>query len=365
MDFSQKVSAIFRITKKAVVGTKVEPPYRDLIDILVQFWSFNATNPKDKVYALLNLTKTKNITVEYSDSFSIAELFKDVSFKLISESRKLDILTISNCARVTKNNLPSWAPDWVDFDGQSMGYQLNPKYNPQRPFSQQFTASKDSSSPLPIVNSNTLTLSGYLIDQIVEIGPSMCWFNRGIGNGMLMGFYNRQLHFPDDQTDSFLHEVSFQRLDFTNTPNRHPRHPHRLSPPLGRNRHATSPSIQHALPRRRARVLSGPQPRHMVRWRRRRPEDHGTLPRLAPPTSSPCASRAWNRPHPASREENFFAEERDSFDGSALLTWRNYAIARTARGLLALVPGTARNGDEVALVKGGDLPFVVRRTTGG
>lgn len=42
------------------------------------------------------------------------------------------------------------------------------------------------------------------------------------------------------------------------------------------------------------------------------------------------------------------------------LTWRNYTLARTRSGLLVMGIGEVAENDEIALMKGCDLPLIVR-----
>ena len=177
MDFGQKISAIFKLAKNTVnkvVPVKEEPPFRHLLPVLLNYWNFDASDPKDKVYALLNLTWMKGIHIDYSEDWSIADVLKNTAHAIIAESGSLNILTVSKCSRPTKNFLPSWAPDWTDFDDKVLAFQINPRYSKyamESPFKRAFTATKESKLPAPSVNGNILTLSGYLIDQIVEVGP--------------------------------------------------------------------------------------------------------------------------------------------------------------------------------------------------
>jgi hypothetical protein len=177
MDFGQKISAIFKLAKntvKKVVPAKEEPLFRHLLLVLLNYWSFSASDPKDKVYALLNLTWMKGIQIDYSEDCSVADVLKNTAYTIIAESGSLNILTVSKCSRPTKNFLPSWALDWSEFDSKALASQINPRYGQngmESPFKRAFTATKESKLPVPRVNGNTLTLSGYLIDQIVEVGP--------------------------------------------------------------------------------------------------------------------------------------------------------------------------------------------------
>jgi hypothetical protein len=84
--------------------------------------------------------------------------------------------------------------------------------------------------------------------------------------------------------------------------------------------------------------------------------------------------RAWHRTllsmrqQPAGSEGAKILREGGHFyfeDAAVALALRNYTLARTGRGLLVLSLGTVRVGDEVALLRGADLPLVVRREDAG
>jgi len=62
--------------------------------------------------------------------------------------------------------------------------------------------------------------------------------------------------------------------------------------------------------------------------------------------------------------ENFLDGDRFYFQDVQMLAWRNYSMARTRGNLLVFLPEEAKVGDEIALLKGGELPFVLRRRPG-
>jgi hypothetical protein len=177
LDFRERVSKVFQATKnlvKEVKGDQPELPYRNLLDTLVGFWDSNASLPRDKVFALLNLSKGSSVKPDYSKDKSDSDIFKDVAFSVIAESGRLDILTLCNCARETPNQLPSWTPDWANFDRPSMALQLNQRYRAyalEMGLMRQYTASRGSTALPPQRTGNILSLSGYLVDQLVEVGP--------------------------------------------------------------------------------------------------------------------------------------------------------------------------------------------------
>ena len=64
-------------------------------------------------------------------------------------------------------------------------------------------------------------------------------------------------------------------------------------------------------------------------------------------------------------ESQFLLTGKLLFSQYAVRVWCKYTLARTNLGLLVLSSGSLHNNDEIALMKGCDLPLVVRRTVNG
>jgi hypothetical protein len=58
----------------------------------------------------------------------------------------------------------------------------------------------------------------------------------------------------------------------------------------------------------------------------------------------------------------FLANEDSRFSKLGISSWRNYTLARTKGGLLVMGIGSLKEGDEIALLKGCELPLIVRRS---
>ena len=95
--------------------------FDSLLDVLTRYRSRQASNARDKVYALLRLaqdfrdivsaTSTNPIPIDYAKS--VEEVYHDVARFLLTSTQRLDFL--SHC-RLKRNlaSLPSWIPDWSD-----------------------------------------------------------------------------------------------------------------------------------------------------------------------------------------------------------------------------------------------------------
>ncbi|KAE9369160.1 HET-domain-containing protein [Stipitochalara longipes BDJ] len=85
----------------------------DINALLSTFWVKQASDPKDRIYALIGLSSARNdsrFVVDYSAS--VRQVYINVVRYILVSSKKLDII----CSYMRGNNefdLPSWVPDWT------------------------------------------------------------------------------------------------------------------------------------------------------------------------------------------------------------------------------------------------------------
>lgn len=92
-----------------------------LLTLLREFRDRKASDPRDKVFALLSLAlfqKRPPIIPDYSMNES--EVFRLVTREIIYDTESLSVLS-TELGRKFRNDLPSWVPDW----GASGGYTYN------------------------------------------------------------------------------------------------------------------------------------------------------------------------------------------------------------------------------------------------
>jgi Heterokaryon incompatibility protein (HET) len=133
---------------------------------------YQATNPRDKVYALLGISsegKHSDLVPNYS--LPVEEVFVKTAVHLILQDESLEILAAAGIGwhRETPN-LPSWVPDF--------------KHLPELPrwrfdvCSNSFAASTDEDksnwTAKFIPKTNNLIVSGILIDEVTWVGPLPC-----------------------------------------------------------------------------------------------------------------------------------------------------------------------------------------------
>jgi hypothetical protein len=143
----------------------VRNSYRDnaeisLLTLLASFRQSLATNPIDKVYALLNLTSDVNILPDYT--LSTVDTFCRVCTTYLQ--RSLDILSLNGDASWKQlKGLPSWVPDWSStlressflFNENRLAFHVGGNTFPKVMISE---------------DGNTMSVHGMLIDRVQVTG---------------------------------------------------------------------------------------------------------------------------------------------------------------------------------------------------
>ncbi|RDA87855.1 hypothetical protein CP532_2990 [Ophiocordyceps camponoti-leonardi (nom. inval.)] len=82
----------------------------DLLSVLRQFGDRQATEPQDRIYALLGLSNEESrIMPDYS--LSISEVFQNTVLHIIHRTQSLDVF-LGDVGRKADQAFPSWVPDW-------------------------------------------------------------------------------------------------------------------------------------------------------------------------------------------------------------------------------------------------------------
>ena len=102
-------------TREAHRAMGFELESRSFLKLLIDFRAFKATDPRDKVYALLGLASmSRDLTfppIDYSDTKPVREVFCEIALAIIENTRDLGVLCLTHSS--SDFNLPSWAPDWT------------------------------------------------------------------------------------------------------------------------------------------------------------------------------------------------------------------------------------------------------------
>ena len=133
-----------------------------LLDLLFTFRECQASDLRDKIFALVGLADGQTIaacTPDYSKD--VSEIYRNLASHLIITERNPDILTF--CVAPTEGqslSLPSWVPDW----SQPQKYKPSPYIRPDAYKASAGTSFKGR------IDFNTLSLDGVLLNNIVFLG---------------------------------------------------------------------------------------------------------------------------------------------------------------------------------------------------
>lgn len=130
--------------------------------------ALQCTDPRDYVYGMLGVADdelVKGVTVDYQNS-TTRTVFTEIA-KLFLKKYGLDVLRYCRPDATREEHLPSWVPAWnhgsdnLEIDGTKEVEERLSRFRASAGFSR-------SDSVLRIGSNDTLTLSGVIIDEIVE-----------------------------------------------------------------------------------------------------------------------------------------------------------------------------------------------------
>jgi Heterokaryon incompatibility protein (HET) len=320
-----------------------------LLDLLIHVREREATNPRDKVFSVLGLMESKaeemGIVPDYESSTE--DVFKNATICILKNSSNLDILGLAP-TNSSAQELPSWVPSWA---------YANQIAKPMR-FDGRGTrrATHASRGTLPhlefLDHCNVLVLSGHHIDILFELADVLPVFDKDLGWDTSPD--------PDEDAGAIawfksafadLSQVSAHLLAITA----------RLTTFVQWEKFVGSSKDQETA---YWQTISG-----------------GC--RLDDSTSMETLYREWHASLAPIRNlvrwridrvttNNMFKSL--GFIGYLKSTWTSYPefgrlveaqasgrrLARTAKGLLCLVPADTRKSDSIVLAKGGRVPLVIR-----
>ena len=98
----------------------VSAPTRDLLTMLQMTHNCSSTDPRDKVYGLLGLVgeRLQNL-IEIDYSQTVEEVMTRAAAAIIICREDFEILAYASLrARPAQKRLPTWVPDWAEYDGE-------------------------------------------------------------------------------------------------------------------------------------------------------------------------------------------------------------------------------------------------------
>jgi len=151
---------------------------RGLLQLLIRHRSCGATNPKDKIYALLGLSTTtghqgKSVDIQpnYDPDLSVEEVFRSTALRIIRTSRNLDIFSVPRALGHNRlKGLPSWVPDWTVDEPTNSFLLPQDTMNSRSSYFAALPSSEAEPKFQPDGPAVGLGLRGQLIDCVQEVG---------------------------------------------------------------------------------------------------------------------------------------------------------------------------------------------------
>ena len=140
------------------------------LDLLEMCRSCNATDPRDKIYALLGLMPDIEGLPKPDYGLDVKQVYHKYAHFLLSQGVGADILHSAGRSRAVLQ-LPSWVPDWSFHSGTLEHWTRVVKAWGDR----QLQASGDFEPSIKVNDddSNNLMVQGSMIDSILALGPEM------------------------------------------------------------------------------------------------------------------------------------------------------------------------------------------------
>lgn len=119
-DFSQRITDIDELrTGRGAFhrrGREPRPDSRSLLELLRRFRDRRASDPRDKVYALLSLVEwnEESLALPIVPDYALSEsdVFVKTTLHCIYASGSLSVFS-TELSRKFRSDMPSWVPDWV------------------------------------------------------------------------------------------------------------------------------------------------------------------------------------------------------------------------------------------------------------
>ncbi|KAH6632806.1 heterokaryon incompatibility protein-domain-containing protein [Chaetomium tenue] len=164
-------------------ASNVPVPTQDMLRMLIHCRFRKATNPRDKVYALLRLVTDENLTVaplgfepDYTAPTSV--VYTDAAKNILLRSNNLDLF--GACSPSTMDGLPSWAPDWSITTPAPRPLMDDAFGSPRKTHasagthqSPQFLSNPNTPNPSNPIQPPLLLLTGHALTTVTALTPTL------------------------------------------------------------------------------------------------------------------------------------------------------------------------------------------------
>jgi hypothetical protein len=144
-----------------------------LLPLLISYRSFQATDPKDKIYALYgvaNRVDMHKLSLVPNYALSTAEAYSQLATTILRNSNNLDILSVPRIAKDSAiSTHPSWVPDWTSAN-DCFFLRSRRKSADRYMFNFQATPPAHGSEVTFADADTVLGLSGHFVDIIDQVG---------------------------------------------------------------------------------------------------------------------------------------------------------------------------------------------------
>jgi hypothetical protein len=150
---------------------------RTLLQVPVQFRSFQATNPRDHIYGVLGLISSKSSEVIIPHyALDVEKIFTSTAATMLQSTTNLDCLGPRKARNLPR--LPSWVPDWTVTEeyqmlGELEGLELTRYLSASKIKLKNNAAGSSISNPRFRDNGTLLGLDGLILDEIAEVGIAL------------------------------------------------------------------------------------------------------------------------------------------------------------------------------------------------
>jgi hypothetical protein len=172
-DSCNKVSDIhaLRIVQHAVerrsFGGEREDEFMSLLGLLRRFRDRKASDPRDKVYALLSMARTPHDRAPLLPDYSLSEVevFTQATMESIYATESLSVFS-TELGRKFRKDLPSWVPDWGAPGGNTYASRTEAMYL--------YQACLEKATPMLVrLSHSVLRLKGRRIARVTRVGEVM------------------------------------------------------------------------------------------------------------------------------------------------------------------------------------------------